>query len=50
MTYPLASFATTIGIWFTSPFYKLLKKDNNYKVTWLAVAEPALRQRQQEQW
>jgi hypothetical protein len=30
--------------------YKLLSKDNNYKVTWLSVTEPALRQRRQDQW
>jgi len=27
--------------------YKLLRRDNNYKVTWLSVAEPALRQGRQ---
>jgi hypothetical protein len=30
--------------------FALLRKDTNYKVTWLSVAEPALREGRRESW
>jgi hypothetical protein len=30
--------------------YTLLRKDNNYKITWLSVAEPALQTSRQDNW